>query len=404
MARLRLRHSDIPPALAGWLLVDDQGVPRYWATVWINVLKAHLSEGTRSLHLKSVEQLYRTAATQAGDGSLDAILSSCDFDGLRAALGAHLVRLRNESARSGVSRDIAWHTALSFVQDVVRHVGAASQQRMSDVTAGLLQLERLYSQLSPSGAKPAPPIRALPAVVIDDLYRLFDPNSADNPFRTPALRWRNFLIFLMLLHLGLRRGEILILPADAVKDDIDPATGEVRPWINIVETPYEDEDPRFEAPSLKTEHSRRQLPISHELVRVADLVTAQYRFGARHSYLFASQRGKPLAVRSVHHVFAKVSSCLSPPALKALVDRGLSSVSAHDLRHTCAVYRLARYQALGNGLDTAIEKLRVFFGWAPNSDMPRHYARAYFETTLSEVWNDGYDTFVTTLRGMEGRR
>jgi len=35
-----------------------------------------------------------------------------------------------------------------------------------------------------------------------------------------------------------------------------------------------------------------------------------------------------------------------------------------------------------------MDKLRVFFGWSPQSEMPRLYARAYFETKLSEVWNE----------------
>lgn len=54
-----------------------------------------------------------------------------------------------------------------------------------------------------------------------------------------------------MLHLGLRRGEIAILPADAIKSDFDTVTGRDRFWLNIAERPYEDEDSRFNAPSLK---------------------------------------------------------------------------------------------------------------------------------------------------------
>jgi len=52
----------------------------------------------------------------------------------------------------------------------------------------------------------------------------------------------------------------------------------------------------------------------------------------------------------------------------------------------------------GNDLDLAMDKLRVFFGWSPQSEMPRLYARAYFETKLSEVWNENFDAFVDALR------
>jgi hypothetical protein len=30
--------------------------------------------------------------------------------------------------------------------------------------------------------------------------------------------------------------------------------------------------------------------------------------------------------------------------------------------------------------------------------MPRRYVRAYFETTLAEVWNEKFDQFVDALR------
>jgi hypothetical protein len=76
----------------------------------------------------------------------------------------------------------------------------------------------------------------------------------------------------------------------------------------------------------------------------------------------------------------------------------LLTVSCHDLRHTCAVVRLKLYQDAGNDLDLAMDKLRVFFGWSPQSEMPRLYARAYFETKLSEVWNENFDAFVDALR------
>ena len=58
----------------------------------------------------------------------------------------------------------------------------------------------------------------------------------------------------------------------------------------------------------------------------------------------------------------------------------------------------------GDNLDTAINKLRVFFGWSETSQMPRHYARAYFESGLADVWNDSYDTFVETLRDLQGKQ
>lgn len=105
---------------------------------------------------------------------------------------------------------------------------------------------------------------------------------------------------------------------------------------------------------------------------------------ASHSYLFGSQQNKPLSLRSIHRVFEVASENLSSAAKKELAMRNRSSVTAHDLRHTCAVYRLGRYVSLGDEIDMAAERLRVFFGWAPSSPMPRHYARAYEVRALEQ--------------------
>ena len=403
MTRIRLRHTSVPPPLSGWLLLDGIGLPRYWATIWADVIKAGLDDGTRGRHLAGVEKLYQATINLTGRDTLDHLITSMDFDALEFSVGGLLATLRNESAQNGVDRYSAWTSALMFLDNVLSHLHPLAGRKADEIQARMIRLERLYSQITPSRQAHPAPIRALPSIVVEDLYRLFDPNSPDNPFRTPALRWRNYLIFLMLLHLGLRRGEAALLPADAIKDELDLATGKQSLWLNVVETD-DDNDTRYEKPGLKTPQSRRQIPVSAQVVKAADVLVENYRRGVGHAFLFGSQQGKPLALRSFHRVFETVTDHLSPQAQQALANRGRNNVTAHDLRHTCAVYRLSRYLACGDTMDTAIDKLRVFFGWSKTSPMPRHYARAYFETALAEVWNDNYDTFVETLRSLEGTR
>lgn len=73
-----------------------------------------------------------------------------------------------------------------------------------------------------------------------------------NPFRNSTLRWRNYVLCLLMLHLGLRRGETLVLPMDALKSEkrFTP-TVEIVNWLNVGDNPYQ-RDPRPEQPSLKT--------------------------------------------------------------------------------------------------------------------------------------------------------
>jgi len=403
MACIKLRNPSIPKSTKGWLLIDDLSLPRFWATVWADVLKACMGSTTRGHHLYAVERFYQATDRQFGSGALDRMLSELDMPALEAALSSFLVSLRNDGNLRGVDNNQAWGSAKSFVADIVSHLSASSAGDYSMIHGRLLRLDRLYSQVSPARPKPPAAIRALPAVVVEDLYEIFSPNSLRNPFRTKALQWRNFLMFLLMLHLGLRRSEIAILPADAIKSDFDIISGEDRFWLNIVESPYEDEDIRFNAPSLKTENSRRQLPLTAEIVSVSDIVLGNYRKKASHSYLFGSQQNKPLSLRSIHRVFEVASENLSSAAKKELAMRNRSSVTAHDLRHTCAVYRLGRYVSLGDEIDMAAERLRVFFGWAPSSPMPRHYARAYFESDSADMWNETYDLLVGSLRSIFGK-
>ena len=57
----------------------------------------------------------------------------------------------------------------------------------------------------------------------------------------------------------------------------------------------------------------------------------------------------------------------------------------------------------GDSMDEALQKLRAFFGWSRESQMPVRYARAVFEDRLSSVWNDALDERVSVLRAIPPR-
>jgi len=55
MPRIRLRHTALPKPLTGWLAINDLGLPRFWATVWADILLCGVAETTRGGHLAAVE-------------------------------------------------------------------------------------------------------------------------------------------------------------------------------------------------------------------------------------------------------------------------------------------------------------------------------------------------------------
>ncbi|MQW64032.1 tyrosine-type recombinase/integrase [Sinorhizobium meliloti] len=392
---LNLSSTSLPPATAGLISAGSSGIPRFWATIWSDVMKTSLAPSTRRKHLSALDRLYDSVQRQRGSDCLDRLIAEADADALEDCLVGFLAQLRNEAAVTNVDKTSTWTSAVSFVSDMLRFSGN-SGARASKMEARLLRIDTLYRQLAPNPGTPAPPVRALPPSVVEDLYEIFRPGSPRNPFKTEALRWRNLLIFMLLLRLGLRRSEAALLHTNSFKEDFDPEAGKSVHWLDIEET--EDIDPRYEQPGLKTEPSRRQLPLSQEIVDLALHYIRNYRGRANYPYLLISQKAKPLALRSFGKMFGIVTDALSDEAKDSLWKQGLESVSCHDLRHTSAVIRMRRYQDAGNDVDKAQEKLRVFFGWSKAPNMPRLYAKAYFETRLAEVWDEKFDHFVDALR------
>lgn len=120
-------------------------------------------------------------------------------------------------------------------------------------------------------------MRGLPAGVLEDLYELITPDSQRNPFRTERHRWRNFTIVMLLLHAGLRGGELLRMAVDAIAEEYDPRSGQDRVWLNVVENPYGDDDPRGDTPSFKNSLATRQIPVSRSIAEIVDTYVHKLR-------------------------------------------------------------------------------------------------------------------------------
>jgi integrase len=394
---INITSSLLPRSTCGIVSIGRLGAPRFWSTIWADVLKCSLEPSTRRKHLSALDRLYSAVERQRGRDCLDRLIADADFDSLEECLVGFLAQLRNDAAVTNTDRTSTWASATAFVIDILRYAGSAAGIQASGLDARLQRLEALYRQLVPNPEIEAPPIRALPASVIEDLYDIFNPLSPRNPFKTEALRWRNLLVFMLLLRLGLRRGEAaLLLERGSFNEDFDSETGKTVHWLDVDDT--DDDDPRYERPGLKTEHSRRQLPLPKEIVELEQRYTQNYRGRTNYPHLLISQKARPLALRSFNDIFDTATLALSDQAKRSLQKQGLQGVSCHDLRHTAAVVRMKRYQDSGLDVDTAQRKLRVYFGWSRISSMPLLYAKAYFETSLGEVWDEKFDTVVDALR------
>lgn len=400
----QLFHASIPSALHGPSIVDARGIPRYWAAVWSILFGSQLANSTHLQKLRYLDSLYEHADCLLGANSLDNALGNADDNALAEILESWFVSIRNQPVVCPAD-EMRWQAGLAFVTKTIEWISKShsANERLQRIEQRLHRLTTLYDQLRVRRALRIESVRSLPANTVEALYAMLDPASPKNPFTREKTRWRVFVAFVLLLHQGLRRGEVLLLSADAVKSAFDANQQRTRYWINVRYSQYEatSDDPRYSKPSIKTMHSIRQVPVSDVTARLVQTYTENFRGQPAHSFLLNSQSDAPLSTETLTRVFAQISANFPSSVSKELSDRtGKSSVTPHDLRHTCAVVRLQQLLAQGDPMDEALQKLRTFFGWSKQSTMPSRYARAVFEDRLANVWNNSFDDRVSLLRAL----
>lgn len=395
----------VPGPLRGALLVDcDHQLPRYWATVWALMANHDLAASSQVKKLRCIENLYGHADRMFGNHALDDALGSMNDVVLADILESWFISIRNQPS-VGPADESRWRTGLAFVVSVITWLSKTSipTDRLRQMEARLHRLSQLYGQLQVRKSKQPSQVRSLPASVVQALYEVLDPSSAANPFSRRHTRWLAFVAFLLMLHQGLRRGELMLLTADVIKSGFDERQQRSRYWLNVRESQYADDgdDPRYSRPSIKSANSIRQLPVSEAIAGLVQTYVENYRGKPDHAFMLNTQQNSPLSTESLTKMFVRISACLPSQILQELKDRnGKQTVTPHDLRHTCAVVRLNQLLQQGDSMDEALQKLRAFFGWSRDSQMPVRYARAVFEDRLSSVWNDALDDRIEVLRAI----
>ena len=397
---VKLTVSTVPAPLRCPLLVDRIGLPRYWIVVWMSFLPSDMAESTLIRILGYLDRFYRYVDGHFGPAGLDNALGDQNVDQLGEMLEGHFQVTRNQGACHPES-GAGWQTSLRFVREILTWISKAkeSKYRMHELKAKLSRFEMLYSQLRVNRRRKVQPIRSHTESIVDLLYDILDPESKRNPFPRSATRWRVYVIFIALLVLGLRRGELLILPLDAVRSEWDKKQGRTTYYLRVIGNEYED-DPRHSKPSIKTAPSMRRIPISPLIAKVFFEYQTSHRGRPGHSFLMNSYRNRPLSTEGVSKLFARITAALPESAIRDLRDRtGAGSITPHGLRHTSVVVRLTQFR-LQNSPEEAESKLRTFFGWSRSSDMPQRYARAYYENTLAAEWCAKFDERFSFLRGI----
>lgn len=384
----------VPPSFA---IVDPvRRLPRFWATAWSLTLTVKTrAKNTLKLKLRHVDAFYAFCDERFGLNSFDEALSTRDPDRVAQMLEAFFLSVTDDPEYKSTAVK-CWDSVRDFVGTLARQ-RATLDDGWSRLSSTLHAMGRIREPLRGRVHF----IRAIPSETLEEMLANAHPESASNPFKGPDNKVRNWLAIHLMLVAGLRRGEVLLLSVNSLKRELDRRKGTMRYYLVVEEN--HDFDPRSATPSIKTASSFRRVPVTKSFADLWDAYIDNHRAdNGEHGYLLTSRKGAPWAAESLSDMVRVLSKSLSQQSLTRFFDAtgGKEDVSAHDFRHTCATFR---YQQLikepGTGQELAMQKMRAFFGWAKDSKMPEHYARAAIEEDLLSRWSEHFELRLSALRG-----
>ena len=211
---------------------------------------------------------------------------------------------------------------------------------------------------------------------IDILLEVVRPGSARNPFDDPAIQVRNYVLILILLHLGIRGGELLNI---RISDINFPSN-----QIVIARRADEKNDPRINQPLVKT--LDRRLPIKPTLVKELYDYILKYRRNVpgavKHQYLLVthkagSTQGQPMS-RSAYVKLINIISCAAPE---------LSTLTGHALRHTWNDSFSRLMDEMDNPPSAADQEMQRSYlqGWKQGSGSAATYNKRHTRTKAFEA-------------------
>jgi integrase len=352
-------------------------IPARVATRWVvRRRRFECMPSTLGHDLRALALLYEWAETRLGS-DLDEMLERFEIPagGQLDSLITFLRMRGNCSAENGSSVNglptVAHQAAsirsfLSWAVDPANQGSAIrkSYGEIADTQAMLVEVFRILTHYSGTAQRILPlsstdlgKIDVLVGPVRDPSGRFELPLSFSdcNPFR-PASRVRNWLMYVVAVQCGLRRGELLKIRLDDVPRPSDPG-------LKIRRRPHDPADVRRYRPGVKT--VERGVPVSEE-VRIGlrtylSSTPPTGRPAGRSPYLFVSRRGAPLSITSADGL-ARVMGKRS----------GVPDLSWHSFRHTWA-------ESLADDLlgqypeEQALAYIRELGGWKSNSTTPLYY-------------------------------
>ncbi|QPG61928.1 site-specific integrase [Pseudomonas sp. BIGb0427] len=392
---------------------DATPLPILVPFIYVQLKLRYRAYNTAAAHLRAIQAFYTYAKSR--DLDIDEAILACHFEAILALLDGYALWLQSgRQADNLVARIGNVATTLFPLLDprtrdqylrllklylswcVTRYIPRARQTSTSLANLEIAfadvadVIERRFESYILNVQPDRTRYRSLTDTQLQIIRMLIHPGAAENPF-PERLQLRNWLMIELLLETGMRRGELLKLYTTDIND------GSQHAYVSINDREHDPSDPRAEEPALKA-HGRT-IGISAQLYEVYERYIQSERRPSRNGkpmklpyrYLFISDRGRPLSIRTLSNVFDRLFLTieLAHPGV-------LPTLSAHDFRHTFADRFLSfLVEKRGLDLERATDELRRVCGWSETSTMPRRYASRYLAESAnrhnaqraSAAWN-----------------
>lgn len=210
---------------------------------------------------------------------------------------------------------------------------------------------------------------------------IIDPSEGNdlNPWKTSKVRWRNYILLILLMLGGNRKGETLLLQLNHFQ-----LTGR-RKYYDILKKVDVVDYPRMEAPSVKT--FGRQVDLHDDLAELIEYyitnVRKQFVGWQGTNYLLVSYRdGLPLSLQTPNAVLNELIR--KHPEFEGLLSPHRLRNTFHDLLNIALDKKFKNQSALNRmTLKSPIQEAAG--GWARNSRMPERYAQGSIQAKVAEM-------------------
>ena len=338
-------------------LLDDRGCPLFYPTLFATsqLRNAGAAVNTIKNKLADIVVLLRWQEEQGRDLLADFshgqfltvadVVSLRDFTQRDMRGGAGAGTQVSDSRRRGMLllEGRVAHTAprvavggkqhynrLSTIADYLAFVAAALTQHKNS-TQDAIQIERMVKMIRrhrPRGLSrhisDDPHAKSPPSELVDRFMAVVAVTHPQNPFRDPGVRLRNAVLFGLLRHTGMRRGELLSLRLDQFELGHEPIV-----WVRRNQD--DAADSRRHQPAAKTKE--RPLPLPLDLAAQIQDYVLNYRAkvppARRHPYLLISHKrgatyGQPISQTALgSQIMAKMRS----------TDSEFAAIHPHSFRH-----------------------------------------------------------------------